>query len=199
MLRIVEFSFSSLALTNSTALGKLDFSRFIMASKWHETVDKCINVEESGCVDFKLLRELLHDILRKLDEKTPNEVENDVHHPEIISEDSKRESKLEQGAESLHDSMSRLLPEQILGESHQRLERKVSIIEESICATTDTLNNIIREFQKVQQQITGNASEVGDLKESLDAMRHHLMMTTELEGIPKEIGCYEVQESSKGM
>lgn len=170
-----------------------------MASKWHETVDKCINVEESGCVDFKLLRGLLHDILHKLDGKTSDEIANDVLHQENISEDSKREPKLEQGAESLHDSTSRVLPEQIPGESHQRLERKVSIIEESICAATDTLNDISREFQKIQQQITGNANEVEDLKEALDAMRHHLTMTTDLERIPKEIDCHDVEESSKGM
>lgn len=179
-----------------------------MSTNWHDIADKCLDLEASGCIDFKLLRELLHNILHKLDANSCDDIPMKIslHQPELTIASlciPNEISHLSQRIESLHDSMSRNIPEKIeipkkSDEICERLEQKFSIMEESVCAVTNTINDIAREFQVIKEQISGEVEEIEDLKESLDELRHHLQLKNNVQVLSVDNNSNETKESTKG-
>lgn len=140
----------------------------------HQIIDKSLPVEDSGLVNFKLLREVMHKIVEKLEK-----VEDSANFKEVPTTTV---NNLTDRVESLHDSISRIMPPtRNIGNELSKMNKRISNIEEYVAAQTSTINELTRVFYGIEKQIYGEVDEIESLKESLDDLRHHLSQEKEVQ------------------
>ena len=137
----------------------------------HQMIDKALGVEDAGCVDFKLLRNVLHSIISKTEvlEKT-EETYQPLHKVPIPT-------ATVGNFESLHDSTSRnviqlLSSEKSTKEEISAIVERISNIEDYVANQTTAVNDLTRVLNTLEMQIFGEVDEIESLKESLDDLRY---------------------------
>lgn len=143
----------------------------------HEIIDEALTVEGTGVVNFKLLKDLLYKIVEKFENKTKSEVE------EKGDENSKKIPMatiemmyLSQRVESLHDSISRIMPSpNNIGNEFSMIQERIATLEEYVAAQTSAINDLTRAFNGIEKQVFGEVDEIESIKESLDDLRHYMV------------------------
>lgn len=152
----------------------------------HKIVDEALAVGESGSVDFKLLRDLLHGIIQTFHSKVKIEIDQPNKTETNVSTAGKFGSEmmnLAQRVETLDDIVSRIRSEETpkanTAVNLRQIEERITAIEEHVAAQTSAISDITRAYSRIENQIFGEFDEIENIKESLDDLRHHLIQEKE--------------------
>ncbi|CAO1321696.1 unnamed protein product [Diamesa serratosioi] len=195
-----------------------------------EVIDLALGSQNSGVIDFNLLRSLLHIIVEKLSnisvknvpEKSNNIDCDSINNKSImniyknfkaIDDKVNRQtllnsahSQTSNGAfkhiESLHDSLSTIMSnkdrtiETLSKEncSLNSITNRVDDIEKSIQHLTSLSNDLTREFNKIQHNITAqsDSKEIENLKDRLDVLQNKVF-SKNIDGFSVEIPTNDIE------
>lgn len=155
----------------------------------HQMIDKALLGNE--VVDFKMLREVLHEIVGKIKFSHIDDV--DLKNEVLVREDKiviSHEVEVLPG--SFHDSSSRVLhPKPVewpVTHEISQIDERISVIENSMATQTEAINDLTRAFDTLEKQIYGEFGEVESiLKGSLTGLNHDLKVKEEFKEEAKSL------------